>query len=115
MGLEDSEGDKEYELIRIVIGPKYLTSALIIDTTHLPEANDLIKVEFPLEGNQDPAETEEQVQRTGTIEMGVKFWIHDSNELLQGTELAFHPALIAKEVGFLIFSDARRANSPSCA
>lgn len=51
MALQDCERDKEVELVGIVVGPN-----------DLPEPDDLREGKLPLEGDEDPAEAEEEVQ-----------------------------------------------------
>jgi len=81
--------------------------------THLPQADDLIERKLPLERDENPAETEEQIQRSSLFKVRVKFGVHNSDKLLQSAELSLHTALISKEVCFLTFSEAVAGDLPS--
>jgi hypothetical protein len=73
----------------------------------------LFKRKLALERDEDPAETEEQIQRSSLFKVGVKLWVHNSDKLLQSAKLSLHTALISEEIRLLTVSQVVVEYSPS--
>ena len=56
MTLQDCQSDKKHKVRGVIVCPQ-----------HLPQPDDLLEFELPLEGDKNPAETEEQVEGPGAF------------------------------------------------
>lgn len=87
---ENGNGDEEVEVCREVVGPEAF-----------PQTQHVQPGELALVPDEQHAEEEEKVCRVDGLEVEVKFWVEQLDEVVQGGELEAHAALVAEEVSFL--------------
>jgi hypothetical protein len=87
---EYGDCDEQVEVCGEIVGPEAF-----------PETQDIGPLELALVPDEEHAEEEEEVCGVDGLEVEVKFWVEELDEVVEGGELEAHAALIAEEVTFL--------------
>ena len=76
-------------------------AAQVVCPERFPQAKHICPFKFTLVPDEQHAEEEEEVGRVCGLEVKIKGWIHELNEVVKSQKLGSHAGLIAEEISFL--------------
>ena len=89
-------------------------AAVVVCPEGFPEAKNVCPREFALVPDEEHAEEKEEVGGVCGLEVEVKGWVHQLDELVESEQLIPHAGLVAEEVSLHAIHESNEAPESYC-